>query len=101
MVEHKKKMGNVAFGGGWSEEILIVDELTKVLSIIDDAAENCADRDVENEELLAAMLYVRKNIEKGPMLSASYFKGLRITNQSLRKTEVKRVAGMIRSWAGM
>ena len=101
MAEHKKKMGNVAFGGAWSEEILVMDELAKVLATINDAAENCADQDVESEELLAAMLYVRKNIDKGPMLCAAFFKGLRISNQGLRQIEVKRVAVMIRTWAGM
>lgn len=101
MAERKDHLRNVAFGGNWSEEILIVDELRRVLGVIDAAAAECAERDVESEEFLSAMLYVRKNIEKGPMLCGAFFKALRIENQSLRRAEALRVAAMIRGWAGL
>lgn len=101
MAERKDQLRNVAFGGNWSEEILIVDELRQVLDLVDSAAEDCADRDVEDEEFLAAMLYVHKNIEKGPMLCEAFFKGLRCQDQVLRRAETRRVAKMIRGWAGL
>ena len=47
------------------------------------------------------MLYVRKKIEKGPMLTGAFFKALRIENQNLRRAEALRVAKMIRGWAGL
>ncbi|MHC0055449.1 hypothetical protein [Actibacterium sp. D379-3] len=101
MAERKDQLRNVAFGGNWSEEILIVGELRQVLALVETAAADCADRDVETEEFLSAMLYVRKNIEKGPMLTGAFFKALRIENQSLRRAEALRVAKMIRGWAGL
>ena len=101
MVERKDQLRNVAFGGNWSEEILIVGELRQVLALVEAAAADCAERDVETEEFLAAMLCVRKNIEKGPMLTSAFFKALRIENQSLRRAEALRVAKMIRGWAGL
>ena len=88
MMERKDQLRNVAFGGNWSEEILIVDELRRVLALVEASAADCADRDVATEEFLSAMLYVRKNIEKGPMLTGAFFKAL-------------RVAKMIRGWAGL
>lgn len=101
MADKKKQLSNVAFGGNWSEEILLIGELNAVLSVIDRAARECTDRDVEDEALHGALLYVSKNIEKGPMLVAAYIKGLRLTDQEMRRAEVMRVAGQIRVWAGL
>jgi len=100
MAERKQQMGNVAFGGNWSEEILYREELRVILDVIDRAAFECGDRDVEDEELLSAMLYVRKNIEKGPMLSGAFFKALRLHDRQHRLAEVQRVVGLIHNWAG-
>jgi hypothetical protein len=100
MVERKEQFKNVAFGGNWSEEILVNEELSSILGIIDMAANKCREKDVEDEALLNAMLYVRKNVEKGPMLCAAFFKALRIQDQNLRYNEVNRVNLMIRTWAG-
>ncbi len=100
-MDKRKQLGNVAFGGNWSEEILILDELRSVLSVVDQAVEDCMDRDVEDEELHRAMLYVRKNVEKGPMLCEAFFKAIRIKNQSLRQEQLKNVGKMIRTWAGL
>ena len=38
MVERKDQLRNVAFGGNWSEEILVVDELNRVLGTVEKAA---------------------------------------------------------------
>ena len=100
-MEKKKQLRNVAFGGNWSEEILVKDELRIVLGVIEQAVTNCSTRDVEDEALLNAMLYVRKNVEKGPMLCAAFFKAIRIENQGLRYTEACKVEYMIRMWAGV
>ena len=99
-MEKKKQLANVAFGGNWSEEILIQDELRKVLDVIAHAVTHCADRDVEDEALLNAMLYIRKNVEKGPMLCTAFFRAIRIENQGLRYKEACKAEHMIRQWAG-
>lgn len=101
MATRKQQLGNVAFGGAWSEEIQTVGELCDVLSVIEAAAAECADKDVEDEAFLAAMLFVRKNIEKGPMLSSAMFKALRTENQAIRRSEALRITRMIRTWAGL
>jgi hypothetical protein len=100
-MDKKKQLSNVAFGGNWSEQILVNDELQAVLDVIQNAVADCMDRDVEDEALLNAMLYVRKNVEKGPMLCAAFFKAIRIQNQALRYDEVSNVEQMIRLWAGV
>ncbi len=100
-MDKKKQLGNVAFGGNWSEEILIMDELHSILDVIDKAVDDCMDRDVEGEDLHQAMLYVRKNVEKGPMLCVAFFKALKIENQSLRQERLQEVGNRIRMWAGV
>ena len=101
IMEKKKQLSNVAFGGNWSESIVTTDELNVQLDIIALAGRDCTNRDVEDEALLNAMLYVRKNVEKGPMLCAAFFKAVRIENQGLRLTEVQKVERIIRQWAGI
>lgn len=100
-MDKKNQLGNVAFGGNWSEELLVLDELHSILDVIEKAIEDCAERDVEDEALLQAMLYVRKNVEKGPMLCVAFFKAIRIQNQGLRQERLQEVGNMIRLWAGV
>jgi hypothetical protein len=100
-MEKKKQLSNVAFGGNWSEEILVNDELEAVLNVIAQAVTHCANRDVEDEALLNAMLYIRKNVEKGPMLCTAFFKAIRIENQGLRQAESCKAEYLIRQWAGV
>jgi len=100
-MDKKKQLGNVAFGGNWSEEILILDELRSILDVIDKAIDDCMERDVEDEDLHRAMLYVRKNVEKGPMLCVAFFKALKIENQCFRQERLQEVGNMIRLWAGV
>lgn len=101
MVERKKQLGNVAFGGNWSEEILIVGELKLVLAVIEGAVAESPDRDVFDADLRVALEYVSANIEKGPMLVEAFMKGLRTENQGIRHAELHRVYEMIHNWAGL
>ena len=99
-MDKKTQLANVAFGGNWSEQLLRDDELHQVLDVIATAVTQSLDRDVEDEALLNAMLYIRKNVEKGPLLCAAFFKALRIENQGLRYDKLCKVEYMIRTWAG-
>ena len=101
MTDRKSQLGNVAFGGNWSEEILFNEELNRVLDIIESAAIHCTERDVRGEEFLAAMLYVRKNIKSGPVHCKVMFEALRQENQGLRQQGALKAAQRIRTWAGM
>jgi hypothetical protein len=100
-MDKKKQLSNVAFGGNWSEKILVTDELHTILDVISLAVSECTERDVEDEKLHQAMLYIRKNVEKGPLLCGAFFKAIRIENQGLRSAEANKVEQMIREWAGV
>lgn len=101
MAERKTQLGNVSFGGNWSEEILAAHEINSVLSVIDAAADECSDSDVEDESLETALTYVYMRIEKGPMLQEAFLKAFRLHHKDLRQKEASRVTDLIRTWAGM
>lgn len=101
MADREKQLGNVAFGGNWSEELLVLDKLNQLLEVIERAANECAERDVRDDELSQALEDVRTNIEKGPMLVASFEKSLASADPQHRRKETMRVARLIRLWAGL
>ena len=100
MVERKKHLANVAFGGGWSEELVEKEMLSRVMVALEKAADDCFDRDVYYRELIDVLGYVKTNVEKGPMLVAGFQKALLEPLPTLRQAEVQRYVGMIRDWAG-
>lgn len=100
MVERKKQLTSVAFGGAWSEQLIEDDALNSVMSVLQKACDECADRDVNDRALIEALSYVRSNVEKGPMLVEGFQKALLEANPSIRQESVKRYVAMIFTWAG-
>lgn len=96
----KSKLGNVSFGGNWSEELLTLNEICAMLDIIDLAAEECVERDVNGDELEVAMQFTYAQVEKGPMLVEALRKALSIREPGLRQEEAMRIADYIRRFSG-
>lgn len=95
MTEKKKQLGNVAFGGNWSEELVDKDQLQRTLSIIERAARDCARRDVRSRPLEKALNEISLTIEKGPQLTRRFMRALSEPNPGLRHMEANRVARII------
>lgn len=100
MVDYKDQLSNVAFGGAWSEQLAEDFELNSMMAILQKAASECADRDVNDKNLMMALRYVRENIDKGPMLVEGFQIALLEPNQNLRQSRVTRLLKMIEDWAG-
>jgi hypothetical protein len=100
MIERKKHLSNVAFGGAWSEEISAREEVQAVLDVLSRAAADCGERDVRDGTLVDALSYVYREVEKGPMLVAGLQKALLEPLPDLREAQVKRYVDMIGKWAG-
>ena len=100
MVDRKKYLANVAFGGGWSEELVERETLSQVMSALEKAAAGCFDQDVYCRDLIDALGFVQTKVEKGPMLVAGFQRALLEPIPSLRQAEVQRYVTMIRDWAG-
>ena len=100
MAESKKMLSSVAFGGNWSEELLVVEELETALLTIEEAADACSERPVDGAELHTALQYVRYNVKNGPVLCAAFLKTLHNRNPCLRRSEACEVSQRIRTSAG-
>src|SRR5690606_10670301 len=100
MTEKKKQLGNVSFGGNWSEELVDKDQLQRMLSVIEQAARDCARRDVRSRQLEKALEEIGLTIEKGPQLARRFMRALSEPNPCLRHMEAGRVARIIRRSVG-
>ncbi|WP_339713347.1 hypothetical protein [uncultured Sneathiella sp.] len=100
MTEKKKQLGNVSFGGNWSEQLVDIDRLKRMLSVIERAARDCASRDVRSRPLEKALEEISLTIEKGPQLTRRFMRALAEPNPGLRHMEASRVARIIRRSVG-
>ena len=66
-----------------------------MMAIFQKAASECADRDVNDRELIKALRYVRENIDKGPMLVEGFQKALLEPVPVTRSVSVNQYLEMI------
>ena len=98
-MDMKGKLGNVAFGGGWTEEMLDRVRLRSVLDTLDRAADGCADADMRSEELEVALNFVETNVEKGAALAEAFRTALAFGEPWRRREAALLAARRIRRWA--
>ncbi len=95
-MDMKRKLGNVSFGGNWSEDILTSDQLNSVLEFLDTVAARCADEDMRDDRLEDALAYVSAHIEKGDMLAVALRNALAMTSSWQRQEAVVRAVRLIK-----
>ena len=98
-MDMKGKLGNVAFGGGWTEEMLDRERLRSALDVLDRAADGCADADMRSEELDDALSFVEAHVEKGATLADAFRTALSIGESWRRREAALLAARRIRRWA--
>ncbi|MDO6721667.1 hypothetical protein Q4560_00150 [Celeribacter halophilus] len=96
-MDMKRKLGNVSFGGNWSEDILTSDQLNSVLDFLDTVAARCADEDMRDDRLEDALAYVSAHIEKGDMLAAAMRNALAMSSPWQRQKAAHRAVRLIKS----
>ncbi len=96
-MDMKRKLGNVSFGGNWSEDILTSDQLNSVLDFLNTVAARCADEDMRDDRLEEALAYVFAHIEKGDMLATTLRNGLAMSSPWQRQEAVIRAVRLIKS----
>jgi hypothetical protein len=99
-MDMKRKLGNVSFGGNWSEDILTSDQLNSVLDFLDTVAARCADEDMRDDRLEDALAYVSAHIEKGDMLAAAMRNALAMSSPWQRQEAAHRAVRSIRNSVG-
>ncbi|WP_156121756.1 hypothetical protein [Halocynthiibacter namhaensis] len=96
----EKQLKNVAFGGSWSEEILVNARFNGALIVIANAVVECRDHDVRTPELHEALDYVREKINKGPELASSFLVAVGEVNPDVREQSAGVIFRNIKRWAG-
>ena len=98
-MDMKGKLGNVAFGGGWTEEMLGRERLRSVLDALDRAADGCAYADMRTEELEDALNFVETHVEKGAALAKAFRTALAFGVPWRRREAALLATRRIRIWA--
>jgi len=96
LMDMKRKLGNVSFGGNWSEDILTSDQMNSVLDFLDTVAARCVDEDMRGDRLEDALAYVSAHIEKGDMLATALRNGLAMSRPWQRQEAVCRAVRLIK-----
>ena len=98
-MDMKGKLGNVAFGGGWTEEMLDRERLRSALDALDRAADGCADEDMRSGELDDALSFVETHVEKGAAFARAFRTALAFGEPWRRREAALQAARRIRRWA--
>ena len=92
------KLGNVAFGGGLTEEMLDQERLRTALDALDRAADGCVEEDMRSEELDDALNFVEAHFEKGAALAEAFRTALSHGELWRRREAALLAARRIRRW---
>ena len=100
-MDRKQQLGNVAFGGAWSEQIAGDEALEAAMRRLDGAVIDTLAEDLRGDaEMEAALALAASTHPKGPMLVATWGKALGQPNGGLRYAELKRIATALRIGIG-
>lgn len=100
-MDRKQQLGNVSFGGAWSEQIADDEALDAAMTRLDGAVIDTLSEDLRGDAELEAMLaLVAAAHPKGQMLASAWGKALLQGNAGLRYAELKRVATALRVGIG-
>lgn len=100
-MDRKQQLGNVAFGGAWSEQIAADEALVLAMTRIDGAVLDTMAEDLRGDaELESVLSLVAAAHPKGAMLARAWHKGLTIESAGLRSQELRRVAVLFREGIG-
>lgn len=98
-MDRKGQLGNVAFGGAWSEQIPRKERIAQCVEIIQQAPGRAEEEDLrQDEELALAIDYIGKNHPKGHEIKRSWTRALGLESPALRQSELHRLARVMTAW---
>ena len=98
IMEFKKKISNVSFGGNWSEELITEYESVESLTALQWAEDNCRKQEVNTADVNTALIHLTKDLEKGKILSDRFKRGHLIIDQNLREAHCRECFRLIKVW---
>jgi len=90
----KHQLGNVAFGGPWSEQIAAREALSAALDVLRRAAAR-AHGPRRDPAVIEALLLACVGQPKGVLLAAAWNRGAAFTHPGLRMAELQRIADLL------
>jgi hypothetical protein len=100
-MDRKKQLGNVAFGGDWSEQILVRERTQKALAILTQAVEDCSEEDARRKDVVTEVAYLCGRIARGELMMQSWCHAAGLVNQGRRAQTLAKVLHSIRSGVGV
>ena len=97
MASINQKLANVAFGGGWSEELLAGHELAESIQVIERAVNSCFEKDVRSEELEEALTHISTRLHKGQTLRQAFVASLSFSDPYTREAMARDVLNRIKN----
>ena len=98
IMEFKKRISNVSFGGNWSEELITEYEIVESLTSLQWAVDNCRKQEVNTAEVNTALIHLTKDLEKGKILFDRFKRGHLIIDQNLREAHFRECFRLIKVW---
>ncbi|MBB1493087.1 hypothetical protein H5395_16560 [Paracoccus sp. MC1854] len=95
-MERKHQLGNVAFGGAWSEQIAAREALSAALDVLRCAAARAQAHDPRRDPaVMEALTLACDSHPKGVLLEAAWNRGAALTHPGPRIAELQRVADLL------
>lgn len=100
-MDRRGQLGNVAFGGAWSERIPRREALMRALETVKAAPAQTLEEDLREDRSLAeALEMVSAAHPRGPSLVLAWQKALDRTRPDERQVELARISGIFAAWIG-
>ena len=99
-MERKDQLKNVAFGGDWSEQIVVRERVAACLATAERAVRESHVLDPCREDVLAAIGFLCSRIARGGIIAESWSKAGGIADQGLRRRALEQAMKNIRSGIG-
>ena len=100
-MDRKQQLGNVAFGGAWSEQIEADERLAASMDRLDKAVRDTLYEDLRGfADVAEALEIVCRSHPKGRILAAAWGKALGLPNAGLRSQELMRISTALRAGLG-
>ena len=98
-MDRKGQLGNVAFGGAWSERIPRREALNRALEVVRAAPSRTAEEDLRlDPSLVEALAAVAAAHPRGPALTRAWERALDQVQPDMRAQELSRLAGLFAAW---
>ena len=89
-MDRKKQLGNVSFGGDWSEQITVREGIAAAMHQLEMAVSDCMERDPRTPEVDAALELIAARVARGALLADAWRRAASIAEPEWRSAALHR-----------